>query len=302
MVINDKVLKTFSLYGRLICLNRVRFALSVIVGFALRVVSVASFLLSIKVFLALIGFDKFYDAIVLSFGESLPADLTRDTYNQILIAILVSSVVLQFILSKIYSPLVSLTTKDIALRYSYKANLDLRCVRSFTVMWLQTGIEQSIKVFEIALFYILLLSVIFLIDLKMLFALLVFTTLIVVYLVYTKKTEVRLSEVLSDVRSSGRENKESVIAAINANADNTSRQLNSALTPRTLSSVAIVSMICLYFMLANKETLDSLFAIVLIFSMRFVVIYTGELSRAISSLTRQRITVSKHYQDLLIGF
>jgi len=301
MLINDKVLKTFSLYWRLIALNRIRFAVSVICGFALRVVSVASFLLSIKVFLALIGFDKFYDAILLSFGDSLPIELTRDVYNQILIGVLIGSVALQFILSKGYSPLVSKTTRDIAVRYSSKADLDLRPVRSFLVTFLQMGIEQSIKVFEIALFYLLLLSIIFLIDLKMLFAVVVFTSLIVVYLVYTKKTDVRLSEVLSDLRAEGRDDKERVVSAINANAENTYRQLNSVLTPRVLSSMAIVSMICLYFMLPNKDDLDSLYAIVLIFSMRFVVIYTGELSRALSSLTRQRITISKHYEVLLKG-
>lgn len=300
-MINLKLRQTFDLYRALIALKPTAFGSAVFFGFFLRCSSVASFLLSLKVFLAIIGYDKFYEIISESYSLSFPFDLTRDSYNYLLIALLVSAVLLQLILANIYPRILQHFLEQCSYQYVKQVDLSERKIRDFIVVNLQTGLENCVKIFEIALFYILLFSIIAMINIKMLLVVLFFALLIISFLVFRNKTEVRLSENLNEIRLTARRDSAMVSRAIKSNVDNISRQCKSLLTPRVLSSVTMALMICLYFLFFSKDGLDPFYAIVLVFSMRFIVIYTGELSRALNVLSKQRILISENYAYLTLS-
>lgn len=268
----------------------------VFLGFLTRALSVLIFVLIVKVFLSVIDPDS-----VLKVINSMPElvifqELSSAKFVYILVSVLLSLVLLQFLLAKFHLIIfLKIRTYLITILLNKPLNEHAPTHLHICLDKIPQGYDAIIKSAEILLFYVFLFLGIFYINPLAGVLLTLLVPIILVLILYKGRKEVHNQAAMLDSRKQVSDTNEGVDDFLSLFNQNYIHGRNSVIYSDFLGGAAIILlMIVFMFWYKNAELgFGGLTALFFVFSMRFAILYAGELSRFISKLLQQRVMIEK---------
>jgi len=286
--------KVLKFYGR-VAIQDCFFSMAIIItGLASRILSICVFMAMVKVFLGILSPEQtlvFINNALAYF--SIPITTEEGMLNAMIIMLFVL-VLLQYISSRLNLFLFTsrrhfLVKKMVStgLNDNPKMNLHLG------IDHFPSGYDGILKCGEIALFFVLLLIVIF--SISFVAGMLVFLMIppLISTLIVKSRKEVHTVKEIREHRQKFDENTGS-IDTYNELLNTQYRFARKNIIYSELMGGLVIVAIMLFFFLGNSAIeLHDISALVLIFAIRFSVIYAGEFSRHANRLFQQRLIINQ---------
>jgi hypothetical protein len=270
--------------------------LVIVLGFMARAVSVLVFVMTLKVFLSILDPTTVVKLLETYISKYYDSSLSVSGLLNLLVIGLAGLVIIQLALNKLYLFLflqlrATLQKMILAkpLNEHFLTNVHV-CIDK-----LPQGYEAVVKVSEILLFYFFLLLGIFYLSKMAGLLLLVIIPLIVLIMVVKGRKEVHVQMDIRDKRKSLVEVDSDYEGYISLNDENYLYGRNSVIYADFFGGFALVFLILVFLIMnpAGGDSFSGLTALFLVFSIRFAVLYAGELSRFLGKVIQQRVIVDK---------
>lgn len=266
-------------------------------GVVVRFMTVFVFVLTFKVFLTIIDPSVSLDVVNKLIRNFLGRDISASELQFWLILALLFFICVQFAFNKIYLKQY-LSLRRLIVNWLLKKDLnDHRpmhlhiCLDKFPM-----GFEGVVKSTEILVFYLFLLIGIFIINsLAGLLVVIVVPIMIFVMLVKSRK-EIHVQKEMQAARSKSLEEEGEIATVLTLASENYAFGRNGLTYTEFFGGLAIVVMMSslLFFYSIGDgmaEKIAGLTALLLVFCIRFAIVYAGELSRSLGKVLQQRVII-----------
>jgi hypothetical protein len=270
--------------------------LVIVLGFFARAVSVLVFMMTLKVFLSILDPATVVQLLDRYISVYFDISLSVSGLLNLLVVGLAALVMLQLTLNKIYVSLflhlraaLQKVILDRRLNEDFLTHVHV-CIDKFP-----QGYEAVVKASEILLFYFFLLLGIFYLSKLAALLLLIIVPIIVLIIVIKGRKEVHVQMDIRDKRKDLVDEDSDYDGYISLSNENYLYGRNSVIYADFFGGFALVLLI-LVFLYVNPvvgESFSGLTALFLVFSIRFSVLYAGELSRFLGKVMQQRVIVDK---------
>ena len=265
------------------------FVLVTFLGFVSRLLSILNFALIIKIFLSMFDPDAAVELLNNFLSKLYLEPITTSNLTTYLMIILVTFIFVQFVISKI---------NLLMFRHLRAAVISEICERSVAEPPSQRnyflydnylyGFEALVRSFEILLFYLFLLIFIFSVNLMMGIAVIIFVPALVSLLVFRNRKEAFVQNAIHESREKSIEPDSDPLLPLVHYDKQLVFRINNDISAEMLGGLTIVLIFFLY--VTNQEQFSSygVMALLLVFSIRFAVLYAGELSRQLNIVLKLR--------------
>lgn len=289
----DGTRRVFRFYRILLALRPLSAVMLVLSGLATRVLSVGVFVLIVKVFLTIL--DPNSSAVVVNafINDYFEYEVHQDVMIRAMLIGLSALLCCQYFISK-FNLWLFLKTKEKIVHSVLKTPLNEHKATHIHICldYIPMGLDGALKCIEICLFYGLLVMGIFVINPLLGMLLLIVAPLLLMILVMNGRKEVYVVREIRELRQQVNEPEEAE-EVIKLGSKQYSFIRASIINSEFFGGFAIVIMMLLFMLWFDQSKIESIAALVLVFSVRFAVIYTGELSRHLGRLLQQRIILTK---------
>lgn len=273
-----------SMHGYLI-----RVFLISILGLTLRLLSILTFALIIKIFLSM--FDQEATTLLvnnilakLSFAAAAPSDLWF--YLVLPLAVFTG---VQYFLGKFYLLLFRNVRGQLMIKMlTSDSHASLHDKASFVYDYFLHGFEALIKSLEIILFYLILILFIFIVNFTMGVSVVILVPILVFVLVFRDRKEAFVQDAIKISREIIDQDKETLLAPIKHYDQQLNYRINGVIASELFGGMALVIIFMVYVKYHEQFMGYGLLPLLLIFAIRFAVLYAGELSRQLSVVFRLR--------------
>lgn len=269
----------------------------VFLGFVTRALTVVVFIFVLKVFLSILEPEtsvKAANGFLLNF---LGFELDQQQVLAGLVGVLSVLVLFQFVISKLNLHLfLRLRASLLSLILKRKLNDHVLIHLNICLDKIPQGIDAIIKSSEILFFYFILLTVIFYLSpLAGLLVLLIVPGIVIAMLLNGRK-EVHVQAAMQAKRKTITTLNDDLDGFLRLNEQAYLYGRNSIIHGNLLAGLAIVCLILVFLFFApeaERDGLQGFTAIFLVFSVRFAIVYAGELSRLLGRVLQQRVIVER---------
>lgn len=285
------MLNVLFFYATVLRKSKALLLVTVFCGLLTRLLTVSTFILTVKVFLEVIRPSEVSETLAssISFLYKFVTIQSVDPYAVILISFLLLLFVIQYVISKLYLHLSNkLISNHVGYFFmDYKQSQHSNGI-NFSLNNLSIGIDASIKILEIICFFWVLFVLIYLVSPTIFFIMMVLVSFMLLLLVYLNRKDITYITKGNNLRRKVIINPKLLSDYLKVRSQQRAATSNNINNSRFLGGIAIVCMIFTYLLGGPYDEVNDLKAIVLVFSIRFVIIYAGEFSRQVNQLTRQR--------------
>ena len=283
-------------YIRLLSIMPLFSGLVIGTGVLLRFLTIAVFVLTFKVFLSIVQPDSVASIVDIISNQLINREVQISDLLVAMVSSLLLLIILQFLLNKIYLAIyLSLRTKltqwllPRSLSTSEEMHLHI-CLDKFPI-----GFDGIIKSCEIIVFYMFLITGIFYLNLFAGLLVLISVPFIIALILIKGRKEVHVLKDLSDYRKKIVDSDDDFLPYFSLSQESHSFSRNNIIFSQFFGGVAIVAMMCVFLFWYSAEEgaqgAVGLTALMLVFGIRFAVVYAGELSRCLSRVLQQRVMV-----------
>lgn len=293
----NESLSVLAFYYSLLSQKAFSSGLVIFLGFLARALTVLVFVLVLKVFLSILEPESSIKIANSFLLESVGIELDQSQISTGLVSILLFLMILQFAINKLNLFLfLKLRASLLSLLLPRQLNEHLLTHLNICLDKVPQGYDAVIKSSEILLFYLIILSAIFYLSPLAGFLVLVVVPLIVFIMLIKGRKEVHVQAEMQKQRKGIKSLGDDVETFLLLNEQTYLYGRNSIIYADFLGGVSIVGLILVfYFITPNNggEGLRGLTALFLVFSVRFAIIYAGELSRFLGRVLQQRVIIEK---------
>lgn len=272
-------------------------------GFLLRGISIVIFVLILRIFMNIIEPVAGLESINKLLIEYFQTTIDERTMVLSLLSVLTGLVIVQFLIGKI-NLYVTLTARaqllEFCLTHPFNDHRDTHL--HISIDHIPPGYDAVIKSSEILLFYAVLLICIFYMSPLMGLAVLVSVPLVLAILLLKGRKEVFVVQDFREVRKNyqSENDTDSLNSLISLSNQSFSFPTKDMINSQMTSNMAIVLIMITFMAFYEDFEFQGIAALLLVFSIRYSLIYAGELSRFLNRLLKQRTIVGKiHYNPFL---
>lgn len=268
----------------------------IVTGFLLRGLSILIFVLVLRIFLNIMEPTSGLDSINGFLLEHYETQIDEKIMLTLLLGGLTSLILIQFVLGKI-NLWITLSTRErvLTILINNSMNDHRETHLHVSIDHIPPGYDAIIKSSEILLFYGVLLLCIFYMSPLMGMIILVAVPLVLGLLLIKGRKEVFVTQEFREVRKRYQETncEQDLEKMISLSNQSFSFPFTDMINSQFSSNMAIVLiMVCFLFFYENFEY-HGLAAVILVFSIRYSLVYAAELSRLLSRVLKQRTIVTK---------
>lgn len=284
-------------YVRLLLRKPSSLLLLITLGVIVRFMTVFVFVLSFKVFLTIIDPNVSLAVANKFIYISLGRDISASEFQLALIFTLMMMIAIQFALNKFYLRQY-LSLRLIIVRWLLKKPLNDHhsmhlhiCLDKYP-----QGFEGVVKSVEILVFYLFLLVGIFFMNfIAGLLVVIVVPLMIAIMLVKSRK-EIHVQKGMQDARKKALEQESEIENVLSFANENYAFSRNGITHSEFFGGIAIVltmSALLFFYTLSDDvtEKIAGFTALLLVFCVRFAIVYAGELSRSLGKVLQQRVII-----------
>ena len=262
-----------------------------VLGFVSRVLLILQFVLVIKVFLSI--FDPTMATNLISvllnmMGFSVE-ELDRDFVLKFLFTLLSIIVCIQYALARFNLALLC-TFKENALSSLFKLplNINVEQNKHLCFDYIQHGLEATVKSGEIIVFYVTLIFVIFYLSPLLGVLVVLFVPPLFVLLLYKNRKEVHIQLQIMEARKKITDLDQDIRSPLGLISQHYRLVRSSLINSEFGSGLTLVAIMIVFSTRFDNLQLTALSTLMLVFCLRFVITYAGELSRFINRLLQLR--------------
>lgn len=266
-------------------------------GVLVRFMTVFVFVLIFKVFLTIIDPNVSLVVVNKFLYDILGRIISASEFQLALILTLLFMICVQFLLNKLYLRQY-LNLRSAITSWLLKKNLNDHqsmhlhiCLDKFP-----QGFEGIVKSAEILVFYFFLLIGIFFINVLAGFLVVIVVPLMIALMLIKSRKEIHVQKEMQDARRRALEHESEIETVLSLARESYAFARNGITYAEFFGGLAIVTMMSvLLFSYAIddgiSEKIAGLAALLLVFCMRFAVVYAGELSRSLGKVLQQRVII-----------
>jgi hypothetical protein len=215
--------------------------------------------------------------------------ITAANLTTYLIIILLMFIFIQFLISKINLLMFRYLRHDVISDLCQRPMMDSASQKnSFIYDHYLYGFEALMRSFEILMFYVFLLIFIFSVNPIMGLAVIVLVPMLVGLLVFKNRKEAFVQNAIHESREKSVEPDSDPLVPLTYYDEQLVFRINNDISAELLGGLTIVFIFFIY--VANQDQFSSygVMALLLVFSIRFAILYAGELSRQLNVVLKLR--------------
>jgi len=278
--------------------QRLLFSILVIfLGFVGRALTVVVFVLVLKVFLSILEPESSVAITNHFLLDTLGFELEQQQVLMGLVSVLSVLIMFQFLINKL-NLFLFLKLRAALLSFVLESKLNNHTLTHLNICLdkIPQGFDAVVKSSEIVLFYSVLLSAIFYLSPLTGFLVLFIVPSIVFIMLIKGRKEVHVQAEMHAKRKEIKSLDDDIDAFLHLNEQTYLYGRNSLIYADLLGGLAIISLILVFYFISPQESgsgLRGLAALFLVFSVRFAIVYAGELSRLLGRVLQQRVIIEK---------
>lgn len=215
--------------------------------------------------------------------------LTTSNLSDYLISILFVFILLQFCISKVNLILLRKLRNSVMTElFERLSSLSITRRNNVLYDYYLHGYEAIIKSFEIVLFYIFLLIYIFTMSIVMGWTVIVLVPILVGLLVFRNRKEAFVQDNIRESREESSKNSDNQLKPMRHYDKQLNFRVNNIISSDILGGITIGVIFMIYVEYKSQFSSYGVLVLLLIFSIRFAVLYAGELSRQLNVVLRLR--------------
>lgn len=296
----SKAWKLLLFYFRLMAVYPQRSIIAVLSGFCYRVLNIGIFVLILKIFLMIIDPSSALELLnKIAPNSSLNID-DPQLVAASLLGFLALIIVIHFIVGKINLAMLRFIRHQLQLKGPQLAlHENLANRRNISLDQLPIGFESIVKVSEILLFFVFVMTTIFWMNVFLGMLVILTVPVFVAFLVIRGREEIFvLTELRESRQQIGQLSEDEYASPVMKSAEHFALTRNNLLYSDFIGGLLLAA-IMTGFLFYNQEVFSSLSSLILIFSLRFALVYAKELSNVMRRLVQQRTLLgSAHTIDL----
>ena len=258
-------------------------------GFLRRLVSIANFALMIKIFLTMFNPNASVALINEFLVKLQQPTISAENLTTYLILILLTSILLQFTLNKVNLILFLRLRRAVISRLSQTSNATLgQNHLSFIYDHYIHGFEALVRSFEILIFYAFLLIFIFTVNTTIGLAVIILVPILVGLLVFKNRKEAFVQTAIRQARKHSAISDTDHLLPLMMYDRQLKYRVNNEISADVLGGLTITFIFYLYSLNQSQFSSYGVVALLLVFSIRFAVLYAGELSRQLNVALKLR--------------
>lgn len=289
-------LRVLRFYSRLLRSYPALSLFVIVVGFLVRGVSVVVFVLTLKVFISILDPDAALNVINQVLVQQGWSPLTTNGLVSVMVGALSILICSQFALNKIgaYSFL-HLRSKILNRLLESPINQDARVHFNICLDRVPLGLEAVVKVCEILLFYVVLIANIFFWSVLSGVLVLIIVPIIIFLMLAKGRKEVHLTVNMQQERRDIAEFDDDCDEYLRLKKQTYLIARNNVVYADLFGGLAIVFLTLAFVFMGPSigGGVTGVTALLLVFSIRFAIVYAGELGRQLGKVLQQRVIVEK---------
>ena len=267
-------------------------------GVFYRLLNVIIFVTVIKIFLLIIDSNTANQLLKLAANyHPILTEIPHEKTPLLALSLLFIMAITLYLVGTLYLKIM-LKVRAILLKNGVNINIYEKLVdkRNFALDHFAAGYDSIIKLSEIFVFFCLLAAIIFIINKMLFITIVVLVPLIVIWLVYKGKESIFIQTKFRNSRQAIGRKTEAEYSQIIKDSNQFFASSRRAIIKSDFSTgIGMVAVIGLFFAYQPENISSNLQALILVFSVRFAIMYAKESSVVLGRLLQQRTIIDNHH-------